>query len=296
MAVYRLAATLFRLGLAVCLLGGCSAVGVRRTEMQGTGPVSDNAIAQAVGHPRLASASARDLSRAEEDRSSNRQPGTGGDPKTVSDAGQPPSAPIARHTDSDIRKQLTIASLDDSQLGDIRGGLDTGSGLELNFAFQQATFVDHNLVQNVVVPTITVSPSAAASAAGPAAASGAPMANIQAPTISTASFAGLGVGGLPSGTVTTLAGAGTVVSNGTSIQIMSPTSAVPSAAGGGAASVLTTLGGGGLTNIVANTANNQLVQQLTTINIGVTGLQQLVQQGIPAAVMSQLNSVKALSR
>ena len=51
------------------------------------------------------------------------------------------------------------------------------------------------------------------------------------------------------------------------------------------------LGGGGLTNVVSNTANNQLVQQMTTITIGINGLQQLLQQGgVPSTVLNRLNS------
>src|SRR5271169_255581 len=66
-----------------------------------------------------------------------------------------------------IGKAFANVALDDRELGGIRGGLSVGSGVVLNFAFQEATFVNHNLTQNIVIPTITVSPgSTTASVAG----------------------------------------------------------------------------------------------------------------------------------
>ncbi|HEY6434456.1 MAG TPA: hypothetical protein VIZ17_20975 [Acetobacteraceae bacterium] len=196
--------------------------------------------------------------------------------------------------DSALRQRLTIASLSDNQLGDIRGGLDAGSGVELNFAFQQATLVDHNVVQNIVLPTLTVAtnsagnPAASVSSIPAGSISGS---NIAASPVSTASFAGLGMAGAPSETVANTLGATTIINNGQSLQI-SP--GVSPGVGSGVTSVISTLGGMGLTNIVRNTANNQLVQQVTTVNIGITGLQQLLQQTVPSSVMNQLNSVNAL--
>ncbi len=128
--------------------------------------------------------------------SSGARPGFGGKSYPRSVAVTKPAA-----ADSALRQQLTIASLSDNQLGDIRGGLDAGSGVELNFAFQQATLVDHNVVQNIVLPTLTVAtnsagnPTASVSSIPAGSISGS---NIAASPVSTASFAGLGMAGAPS--------------------------------------------------------------------------------------------------
>ncbi len=266
MVVRLSAATVLGWLLAACLLGGCSTGRIQPTHTGAKNPPGDRPAIQATkGTDVRPSAESKRPLHADED----------------------PGGPT-------LSSQLRVASLDDSQLGDIRGGLETGSGVELNFAFQQATFVDHNLVQNVVIPTLTVAQQAGTvSATMP---TGTPLIghDPQAPTLKTAALAGLGMTGAPAEAATTLAKANSLVSNGTSVQITSPGAAIPTVLGYGATSVVSTLGGGGLTNIVANTANNQLIQQVTTINIGITGLQQLLQQGVPGSVMSQLNAVNAL--
>src|SRR5690349_9643156 len=57
-----------------------------------------------------------------------------------------------------VGQRFASAALDDNQLGGIRGGLSTGSGLVVNFSFQEATYVNHNLTQSLIVPTMTISP------------------------------------------------------------------------------------------------------------------------------------------
>jgi hypothetical protein len=49
---------------------------------------------------------------------------------------------------------------------------------------------------------------------------------------------------------------------------------------------MTQLGSGGLTNVVGNTANNALVQQVTTINLAISGLQQLLNQHVNSALLN----------
>lgn len=44
--------------------------------------------------------------------------------------------------------------------------MSTGSGTMVNFSFQQATYVNHNLTQSIIVPTMTILPGATS---GPAA-------------------------------------------------------------------------------------------------------------------------------
>ena len=71
-----------------------------------------------------------------------------------------------------LGERFAAAALDDSQLGEIRGGLSTSSGLVVNFSFQEATYVNHNLAQNIVVPTMTISPGSATGVAATVTASG----------------------------------------------------------------------------------------------------------------------------
>ena len=58
----------------------------------------------------------------------------------------------------------------------------------------------------------------------------------------------------------------------TQAQVSSPAMAVQSLVNSGMTSVVSSLGGGGVTNTITNSANNQLVQQVITANINITGL------------------------
>src|SRR4051794_6482444 len=77
-----------------------------------------------------------------------------------------PIAPAAKTADhaavqpanAAIGERLAATAMDDSQLGEVRGGFSTGPGMVVNFSFQEATYVNHNLAQSIVVPTMTVSP------------------------------------------------------------------------------------------------------------------------------------------
>jgi hypothetical protein len=61
--------------------------------------------------------------------------------------------------------------------------------------------------------------------------------------------------------------------------------------------IASALGGGGLTNVISNTANNQLVQQVIAANIGITGLSQALQsQGVASTVMNRLTSATSQFR
>src|SRR3954447_25677468 len=65
-----------------------------------------------------------------------------------------------------VGQRFASAALDDLELGGVRGGMSTGSGMMVNFSFQEATYVNHNLTQSIIVPTMTISPG---STSGPAA-------------------------------------------------------------------------------------------------------------------------------
>lgn len=170
-----------------------------------------------------------------------------------------------------IGVRLASAALDDGRLSQIRGGFETSSGVVLNFAFQQATFINHSLAENIVVPTITVAPGAG-TPVGSAAVLGAVIPS---------------VGGL--GTSAPNPGSTAILGNGIVQTQVSPSAPIIQAlVNSGMTSVVSTLGSGGLNNVVTNGANNQLVQQVTTLDIGVTGLTKLIQQGIPSAAMNRL--------
>jgi hypothetical protein len=153
----------------------------------------------------------------------------------------------ARPASATIGQRFANVALDDRQLGGIRGGLSTGSGMVVNFSFQEATYVNHNLTQSIVVPTMTISPGSASA-------------------------------------------------GGTATQVSAPSQVVQSVVNNGMTSVVSSLGGGGVTNHISNTANNQLVQQVITANIGITGLGQTIQQSVASTVMSRVQAASAQFR
>ena len=168
-----------------------------------------------------------------------------------------------------LGERLASAALDDDRLSQIRGGMEASSGVVLNFAFQQATFVNHALAETVVVPTLTV-------------AGGSPTG------VGASSIEGLGLGApsITAGTpnVTTA----TVVANGsvqTQVSVSAPV--LQALVNSGLASIV---GGnnGGVTSVIANAQNNALVQQVTTVDIGVNGLSKLIQQSVPSSVLNRL--------
>jgi len=192
---------------------------------------------------------------------------------------------------AELGRQLASVALNDAKLSDVRGGFDTGSGVTLNFAFQQATYVNHNLTESVVVPTLTISPGqGGVSAAGAGSISGAVH-----PGVSVGSLIGLGITGAPSTSGEPAAGissAAVVSAGGVQTQVSVSTATLQALVNSGMASVVGPVqgggGNGGVSSTITNTANNQLIQQMTTVDIAVSGLSKLIQQGIPSTVMSRL--------
>jgi hypothetical protein len=132
----------------------------------------------------------------------------------------------------------------------------------MNFSFQEATYVNHNLVQSIVVPTITVSPGSLTS---------------------------------PAALVNGLASA-PIGNQLTQVQANTPASAIQSTLNNSMTSVVSNLGRGGVTNTVSNAANNQLVQQVIAANIGITGLSQATQQNVASTVASRLAAANSQFR
>ena len=187
-------------------------------------------------------------------------------------ASDEPIAPAAKTADrpavqpakTAIGERLATAVLNDSQLSEVRGGFSTSSGMLVNFSFQEATYVNHNLAQSIVVPTMTVSPGSATGAAATATAGGSAL--------------------VPIGNLAT------------QVQASSPTLAIQSILNNGMTSMVSNLGGGGVTNTIGNTANNQLIQQVITANIGITGLAQTIQQNVASTVSSRLAAANSQLR
>jgi hypothetical protein len=172
-------------------------------------------------------------------------------------------API-RPAKTEIVQRFATAALDDRQLGGVRGGLNTGSGIVVNFSFQEATYVNHNLTQSIIVPTMTISP-----------------------------------GSTPAAGATVMAGASAIAGArgvAAQTQVSAPTQVVQSVVNNGMTSVVSSLGAGGVTNHISNSANNQLVQQMITANIGITGLGQAIQQGVASTIMSRVQAANAQFR
>ena len=142
--------------------------------------------------------------------------------------------------------------------------MSTGSGMVVNFSFQEATFVNHNLTQSIIVPTMTILPGSTSA--------------------STATMTAGGPG---------VVGVGTTA---THVQVGTPSQVVQSVVNSGLTSVVSSLAGGGVTNHISNAANDQLVQQVITANIGITGLGQAIQQGVASTVMSRVQAATAQFR
>jgi hypothetical protein len=64
----------------------------------------------------------------------------------------------------------------------------------------------------------------------------------------------------------------------------------------GVTGLVSNLGGGGVTDTVSNTVNNQLIQQLITANIGITGLSKTIQQNMTSTVASRLAAANSQFR
>jgi hypothetical protein len=127
------------------------------------------------------------------------------------------------------------------------------------FPLQQATYFNNNLAQNIVVPTVTVSPGS-----------------------NTTSMAG-----------SFSPGAVAPIGNTVQSQVGTPAQAVQSIVNSGMTSIVSNFNKGGITNVIGNTANNQLVQQMITANIGITGLSQAMQQNVSSTVLGHLAAANA---
>lgn len=309
--------------LVLLLLGGCSSAWL--TPSAAPHPM---AARSETGLPEAAAADARPApGNSAEDRADGASPRPAR--RWGALAGPQPRAAARRR----VEQQLAANTMDDGTMGAVRGGFDTGSGVQLSFSFQQQTFVNHELVQTVVVPTVTLSRDLTVATLSPYSPVGMePGASTTLVASNQSSGLGSSRAGVspvlgfnfgPLGQVTGTAAptgiaapAGTspsVVANGgagpqalslpTSVQAMVNSGLQPFISSGiatvlnnGATTAATSAGGGGLTNLISNTANNQLVEQMLRLNIGLSGLSQLTQQGAASSIANRVASTNSLFR
>jgi hypothetical protein len=149
---------------------------------------------------------------------------------------------VANGNDAINSLNLSREQLSSKALESIRGGFDLGPNLSINFAFSQIDSIGQNIVQSIIVPITTLT--------------GANLPNVS-PTIT-------GSGGT---TITkTMVPAG-----GTNYVIQT-------VANQGMTSISTQLANSGVTNLIQNQANAQMIQQVTSIQIGITGMTQWLSQ------------------
>jgi hypothetical protein len=205
---------------------------------------------------------------------SNSLVATDTEPRTALSAGTARAAPVHAADNapvSAIAKSMANVALVDHDLSQIRGGLSVGSGIVVNFAFQESTYVNGNLTQNIVIPTITVSP-------------GSGTATVAGNTISGA------VSGFSPNSVATLSNSVAQVATN------SPSQAIQSIVNNGMTSIVSNLSGGSVSSVISNGANNQLVQQLVNANIGVAGLSNTIQQSVASTVLGRVQAATSQFR
>ena len=146
-------------------------------------------------------------------------------------------------------------------------------GVTINFAFSQTEYLGQSIVQSILVPvttltsglikpvSISIVTDAAANIPTPGAA---------APTVTQQSA---------TPTLKTISSTTQNISQPVISEKNTPTVIVQTVANQGNTDFLTQLGSGGLTNIITNQANGQLIQEVSTVNIGITGLSMAILQG-----------------
>lgn len=183
-----------------------------------------------------------------------------------------------------------VVALNDTQLGEIRGGFDISPNLSIDFGFQQTTSVNNQQVSQILVPDMTIGPwhnGAGNQTGGPpnpvytvvpslTGQNGTPSGHAVDPAVVT-NNGGVGISSKPSVTPTSVVIPPVVTGGGSGGGFVpNVQSQVSVAQDQGITNIMTQLGGGGLTNIIQSNANNALVQQATTIHLSISGLMPLL--------------------
>jgi hypothetical protein len=160
-------------------------------------------------------------------------------------------------------------------LANIRGGFDLAPNISINFGFSQIDSLGQNIIQSIIVPITTLTDSRNSASATISGSGGTTVAQLQS------LGAAIPSGGSGTTNVTPQTTQQTTTSNAsstTNVQANTSSVSVTSTANQGQTTFLTQLAGSGITNLVQNQANNQLIQQVTTISIGITGMSQWLSQ------------------
>jgi hypothetical protein len=167
-----------------------------------------------------------------------------------------------------------------STLGNIRGGFELTPNLTINFGFSQIDTLNQSIVQSIIVPTTTLTETQNNATVVISGSGGTSIAQLQM------SGADPSITGADSGDTNSPSDtAGT-----TNVQLSPSSISITSSANQGQTAFLTQLTNSGITNVVQNEANNQLIQQVTTISIGISGMSQwLSQQRTNASVASEFS-------
>jgi hypothetical protein len=152
-----------------------------------------------------------------------------------------------------------------STLGNIRGGFELTPNLTINFGFSQIDSLGKNIIQSIIVPITTLTGAHTNATAQISGSGGSTTAQLQA-------YGGISTPSTPVTPVTTTVG--TNATSTSTLQATPSTLSLTSTANQGQTTFLTQLAGSGITNMVQNQANAQLIQQATTITIGISGLSQ----------------------
>ena len=165
------------------------------------------------------------------------------------------------------------AALSDARLASIRGGFDLTPQLTVDFAYRQVTTVNGTVIAAVAIPQIHL-------AFGPAAAP------LSLPSIATTTTPQVGT----TGSAPTLPASNTAPSVSTPLPaptVTSPAALVHSVSSVGGTNVATTFSSSGIATIIANTANNALIQNQIAVDIGTTGMSTLLTGQAHAMMISQ---------
>jgi len=148
-----------------------------------------------------------------------------------------------------VRALLNAPQVSDGNLASTRGGFALPNGLTLNFGFEITTAINNTIVQSLKITPTQISSSH-------------PTANVSISTINGSQNQILNFG-----------------QQNTSIQSIVSTN-------NGLTSIATTLGNSGVTGLISNQANGQLIQQIKTLNIDISGISNMITRQASQSMLS----------
>src|SRR5579885_1005650 len=110
------------------------------------------------------------------------------------------------------------------------------------------------------------------------------------PSVSVGALNALGLGVSTSGGGSGGINSATVVANGmVQTQVAVSNATLQAMVNAGLATVVGGASNSGISSTIVNGANNQLIQQMTTVDIGISGLSKLLQQNVTSSLVNRLN-------